>query len=52
MPDSDGDEDNLARFFGLIKYFNKKEDLKEDLKSEIEEYFKYRWENDKNMTLD
>ena len=52
MPPGDGDEDGLSRFFGLINYFNGKEDLDPDLKSKIEEYFDYRWSHDKNMTQD
>ena len=50
MPQSEGDEENLSRFFGLIRYFNEKEELNSDLKTQIEEYFQYRWSHDKNMT--
>ena len=52
MPPGEGDETGLARFFGLIRYFNQKEDLNPELKQQIEEYFNYRWCHDKNMTQD
>lgn len=52
MPDGDGDEEKLSKFFGLIKYFNEKEELNKELKTQIEEYFQYRWSHDKNMTQD
>ena len=42
------DGDNLSKFFGLIKQFNKGQDIKFDLKVQIENFFDYRWSNDKN----
>ena len=39
LPPSDGDEDNLARFFEVIKSFNKHRDIHYELKSQIENYF-------------
>jgi hypothetical protein len=48
LPPSDGNEDDLAKFFGLLKGFNRKDDIKKELKEEIEDYFEYRWMNDRN----
>ena len=33
MPESDRDEENLSRFFGLRKGFNGREDIKPELKT-------------------
>jgi len=44
--------DELARFFGLMKHFNGNVDIKLDLKLYIEEYFTYRWANDRNQAID
>jgi len=38
----------LARFFGIIKHYNKGRPLNQRLKEDIEEFFEYKWENDKN----
>lgn len=45
------DGDNLSKFFGLIKQFNKGQDIKFDLKVQIENFFDYRWSNDKNQCI-
>lgn len=45
------DGDNLSKFFGLIKQFNKGQSIKNDMKIRIEEYFDYRWRNDKNQSI-
>jgi hypothetical protein len=50
-PPSENDEDELAMFFGLLKYFNRQKDICSDLKEKITEYFNYRWDHDRNMTL-
>ena len=52
LPPADGDEDNLAKFFGLLKGFNRQEEINYQLKSKIENYFLYRWANDRNQTQD
>ena len=44
--------DELARFFGLMKHFNGDNDIRLDLKRSIEEYFDYRWKNDRNQAID
>lgn len=47
--DDDGCEaDNLAKFFGILRNFNYNQDIDISFKREIEEYFEYRWENDKS----
>lgn len=42
------DGDNLSKFFGLIKQFNKGQSINIKMQNEIEDYFEYRWNNDKN----
>lgn len=44
--------DQLSKFFGMIKRFNGDVPLRLDLKHEIEEYFTYRWEYDRNQAID
>ena len=44
--------EQLSRFFGAIKAFNNDQDMLEEHKLYIEEYFDYRWKNDKNVALD
>ena len=41
--------DKLARFFGVIKHFNGDIEIKLELKREIEDYFTYRWQNNRNQ---
>ena len=48
--DSD-DGENLSKWFGLIKRFNSSRSISNDLKLKIEEYFDYRWINDKNQAV-
>jgi len=45
------DGDNLSKFFGLIKQFNKGQDIKIALKEQIENFFDYRWSHDKNQCI-
>jgi len=45
------DGDNLSKFFGLIKQFNKGQDIDIKMKERIEDYFDYRWENDHNQAI-
>ena len=37
------DGEQLTIFLSLLKSFNNGEDIKRELKEEIEEYFEYRW---------
>lgn len=46
------DGDNLSRFFGLMKKYNRNKDMKETLKKSIEEYFTFRWQKDRLQALD
>ena len=41
------DGDNLSKFFGLMKKFNKGKEINEDLKKRLEAYFSFRWMEDK-----
>ena len=45
------DGDNLSKFFGLIKNFNHDRDMEPKLARQIEEYFEYKWEYDRNMAV-
>lgn len=42
------DGDNLSKFFGLLKQFNRGKEISYDFQIEIENYFDYRWSHDKN----
>ena len=46
------DFDNLAKFVGLMKKFNKNLPMSQDLKSKIERFFEYKWNYDKNQAID
>ena len=46
---SDGDD--LSKFFALIRRFNHDEAIDQDMKQEIEEYFEFKWNNDKNLAV-
>lgn len=49
---ADFDEgESLSKWFGLIKRFNSSRSISMDLKQKIEEYFDYRWTNDKNQAV-
>lgn len=43
--------EKLARFFGVLKAFNRGQMIKQDLKEKIEKYFDHRWINNKNYFL-
>ena len=43
--------ENLSKWFGLIKRFNSSRSISIELKLKIEEYFDYRWINDKNQAV-
>lgn len=38
------DGDNLSKFFGMMKRYNRDKDIKQDLKVRIEQFFAYKWE--------
>ena len=38
----------LGKFIGLLKKLNYQKPIQLNFKLELEEYFKYKWENDKN----
>lgn len=41
------DGNNLSKFFGLMKRYNKGKDINVELKKKIEVYFDFRWQEDK-----
>jgi hypothetical protein len=43
--------DELSKFFGLIKHYNKGRFLNRELKVKIEDFMEYRWLNDKNQAV-
>ena len=42
------DKENLARFFALMKRYNDDNDIDQDITDQIEAFFNYKWEFDKN----
>ena len=51
--DSDLEEgEQLEKFFGTLKYFNKNHDLDPEFRERIAEYFFFRWDNYKNWALE
>ena len=49
--EENNDGDRLQRFFGVLVQFNKHKQMKKELKEKIEDFFNYRWENDRNMAF-
>lgn len=47
-----GNDDELNKFFELLRSFNQSRRIDHQLKVNIEKYFLYRWENDKNQVFD
>jgi len=45
------DDDNLAKFFGLMKQFNKGNEINANLKAKFDSYFQYKWNNDLNLAI-
>jgi len=49
---SDHDEgEQLIKFFGTLKKFNGDENIDTKLKTSIEEYFNFKWANDRNLAF-
>ena len=46
------DGDNLSKFFGLMKKFNKGKAISDDLTKRMEAYFQYRWANNRMGAFD
>ena len=46
------DGDNLSKFFGMMKKYNKGKDINDELKKKIELYFSFRWQEDKLQAID
>ena len=49
--DSLNQDDELAKFFGVLESFNYQDPIKFEIKRRIELYFEYRWSNDKNIAI-
>jgi hypothetical protein len=45
------DGENLSKFFGTLRKFNNNEYIKLSLKQDIENYFNYKWNLDKNSIV-
>ena len=45
------DGDNLSKFFGLLIQFNHGKGLNIKFKMEMENYFDYKWEHDRNQAM-
>jgi hypothetical protein len=43
--------DNLRKFFGVLKHFNKQEDIKQEQRKQLEDFFIYSWSNYKNLAF-
>lgn len=41
----------MAKFFGILKTFNRGDLIKIELKKEIEDFFDYKWIKEKNHAL-
>ena len=46
------DDEELEIFFVTMNYFNDKKKLNRQIVDEITDYFKYKWDNDKNNFLE
>lgn len=45
------DGDTLSKFFGTLRHFNQGDDLRYDLKKDIEKHFDYYWSNNTNQAF-
>ena len=45
------DAEKLERFMNVMKFFNASHHLPHKLEKQIYEFFKYKWEHDKNMAI-
>ena len=45
------DGDVLTQFFGLLRHYNSNMPIKLSLKEEIEDFFDFKWANDRNQAL-
>lgn len=45
------DSDQLSKFFGLLTYFNKGRNIDKELRLRFEDYFEYKWTNDRNQAI-
>ena len=43
--------DELTKFFGLIKGFNYGKNMNPELEQIIEDFFEYKWNNDRNLSV-
>ena len=45
------DYENLSKFFGLMKHFNKGRPINNEFKVQIEQFFSHKWMKDHNQAL-
>ena len=45
------DGETLMSFFGILRKFNEGDSIDFELKCSIENYFDYRWNNDRNQAF-
>ena len=45
------DLEKMSRFFGLIKHFNKGKPMDNSFKTEMEQFFCYKWKSDRNQAI-
>ena len=45
------DGDNLAKFMGTLQQFNNEKPINFELKQQIEDYFDFKWQNDKLLAF-
>ena len=46
------DGDNLTRFFGVLKRFNKGKEINHTIKEKIESFMDFKWNNDRLLAID
>ena len=46
------DGDNLTRFFGVLKRFNKGKEINQSTKEKIENFMDFKWNNDRLLAID
>ena len=47
-----GEDDKLSQFFGLMKKYNKNKEIDIEIRKKIEEYFQFRWVQNRMTAID
>ena len=45
------DGDRLTKFFSALQYLNGKQEIKQELRDTIEQFFEYSWTHDRNLAF-